>query len=88
MKKTFKKLGYVGGDLTENNTMKRNYQNQDPRIIVARFNSQCHETGKSISKGQECLYYPNGRKVFSLDSEQHCEYLGWLQDINSLGCDY
>jgi len=49
------------------------YKN-DPRVITARFDSTCKETGKTIKKGEECLYYPIGKSVFSLESDQHKEY--------------
>ena len=40
----------------------------DPRFIVARFNSVCPETGKAIRKGDDCVYYPRTRKAFHMDS--------------------
>lgn len=41
-----------------------------PREIVARFDSTCKETGKPIKKGEKCLYYPDDKAVYSLDSKQ------------------
>lgn len=49
------------------------YKN-DPRELVARFDSVCAETGKAIKKGETCIYYPAIRKVFSLDSKQAAEF--------------
>lgn len=60
----------------------------DPKIIIARFNSKCNETGKDIKKGTKCLYYPLEKKVYSLDSKTHEEYLAWYIDINYLGQNY
>lgn len=54
----------------------------DPRIISAKFPSICKETGKKISKGDSCLYYPYDRTVFSLESKQAQEYYSWKQDID------
>jgi hypothetical protein len=48
--------------------------NNDPRVITAKFDSICNETGKEIKKGDKCLYYPIGKSVFSLESEQYYEY--------------
>ena len=59
----------------------------DPRIIVARFDSKCKETNKPIKKGQECLYYPTDKTVYSLDSKQTEEYRIWQADL-SMGYDY
>ena len=49
------------------------YKN-DPRIILARFDSTCTETGITIKKGEECLYYPISKSVFSLESDQYQDY--------------
>ena len=55
------------------------YRN-DPRIITARFTSKCSETGQTIKKGTECLYYPTARQVFTLDSQTAQEFREWQQD--------
>lgn len=34
------------------------------RFITAKFNSQCHETGAKIKKGDSILYDPNIKKVY------------------------
>ena len=52
--------------------------NKDPRQIIARFDSKCAETGKAIKKGEPCIYYPIGKKVFCLDSKQADEISGSL----------
>lgn len=49
---------------------KRRYVNNDPRIIKAKFNSSCTETGKPIKLGDECVYYPIGKAIYSIDSKQ------------------
>ena len=59
----------------------------DPRILKARFKSKCAETGKVINKGDECIYYPLGKKVYHMDSKQAAEYRAWLADM-SFGFDY
>ena len=53
---------------------KRRYQNQEPREIIARFDSKCCETGREIKKGDKCIYYPNSRQVFATDSNQAQEF--------------
>ena len=60
----------------------------DPRIITARFDSACAETGKRIKKGEDCVYYPSERKVYSMDSKQAEEFRSWQFDLNCLGGNY
>jgi len=59
----------------------------DPREIIAKFDSKCHETGKIIKKGERCIYYPVGKKVFCLESKQAHSFRSWMADLN-LGYDY
>lgn len=40
-----------------------------PYFLTARFNSTCPETGKPISKGDQCAYYPATRQAYHLDSK-------------------
>jgi hypothetical protein len=61
--------------------------NRDPRIISAMFDSVCAETGKKISKGTECIFYPTSKKVYCMDSKQATEFRTWKADLD-LGCDY
>ena len=61
--------------------MRKRYINQDPREITARFNSKCAETHKPIRKGEPCIYYPIGKKVFSMDSKQAYEFRNWKADV-------
>ena len=61
---------------------------QDPRIITARFDSTCQETGKAIKKGQDCVYYPYNKSVFHMDSKQAGEFKSWQEDIYVLGHNY
>ena len=49
------------------------YKN-DPRIINARFQSTCAETGTIIKKGEMCIYYPIEKKVFCMNSKQAYEF--------------
>lgn len=63
-------------------------RNRDPYILTARFASVCKETGKAIAKGEECLYYPNDKTVYCLDSKQASDFRSWQFDVNMLGCDY
>ena len=41
----------------------------DPYFLKARFKSVCPETGKVIEKGDECVYFPIGRKAYHVDSK-------------------
>ena len=61
---------------------------QDPRIITARFDSTCQETGKAIKKGQDCVYYPYNKSIFHMDSKQASEFKSWQEDIYVLGHNY
>jgi hypothetical protein len=58
----------------------------DPRVIEARFDSKCAETGKIIHKGESCIYYPLARKVYSMDSKTAQDYgkckADWDQGYN------
>ena len=39
-------------------------RNTDPYFTTARFNSVCPETGKQITKGDTCAYYPTAKKAY------------------------
>lgn len=45
----------------------------DPRIITAKFRSTCHESGETINRGDQIIYYPNGKKVFKVGSAPKAE---------------
>ena len=47
---------------------------QQPRMIESKFQCTCAETGKTIRKGERCLYYPAGKKVYHVDSNQAYEW--------------
>ena len=51
----------------------------DPKIIIARFNSKCNETGKEIKKGAKCLYHPLEKKVYSTASEMYNDHIYFIQ---------
>jgi hypothetical protein len=63
------------------------YKN-DPRIIKARFDSKCKETGKKIKKGDRCVYYPSSKSVYCMDSKQASEFKSWQFDCQVLGHSY
>lgn len=50
-------------------------------MIKCRFDSTCAETGKTIKKGEEALYYPATKKVYSIESKQVYEYNCYLADL-------
>ncbi len=45
-----------------------------PRITLSRIDCICAETGKAISKGQDCLFDPTEKKAYHLDSERVKEF--------------
>lgn len=49
-------------------TMQR-YQD-DPRLIKARFTSNCHKCGKPVHKGTEAYYWPKPKNILHLDCGQ------------------
>ena len=67
--------------------MARNYYKNDPRVITARFDSTCAETGQTIKKGDKCIYYPLTKKVFTMDSKQATEFYEYQHDLD-MGYDY
>jgi len=48
--------------------MRKRYFNQDFKTIIAKFDSICAETGKPLKKGEQILWKPGTREVYSLDS--------------------
>lgn len=66
----------------------RDYWDTVPREITARYTSKCHETGRTIEKGEPCIYYPKDRKVFSMDSKQAESYRSVRFDEIMLGIEY
>ena len=59
----------------------------EPREIKAKFKSICSETGTEIKKGDNCIYYPIGKKVFSLQSKQATDFFNMKFD-DSIGYNY
>jgi len=44
------------------------------KFIKSKFQTVCAETGKPIAKGAGCLYLPESKQVFSLDSAEAAEF--------------
>ena len=67
----------------------RSYRNcdRDPRIITAKYDSKCAETGALIRKGAECLYYSATKTVYALDTKQASDWKAWQADL-AMGFDY
>ncbi len=59
----------------------RNRKNNEPRVIEAKYESICAETGDKILRGESCLYYPAMRKVYSLASNTYARYCGEIHDM-------
>ena len=38
--------------------------NQDPKWIIAKFDSKCHGCNESILKDSDMFYYPSDKSVF------------------------
>lgn len=55
-----------------------------PRIIESKFQCTCAETGKTIAKGQKCLYYPATKQVYTLDSDQAYQWRNEKMDEDVL----
>lgn len=68
--------------------MRRNYRDQTPREIIARFDGKCAETGKPIRAGDVCVYYPSSKSVFHLTSKQAATFRSEAFDREWLGHDY
>ncbi len=58
----------------------KGYQTKDPREIKSKFDCKCSETGKRISKGDVCVYYPVSKSVFHVSSVQAYDFYNWLAD--------
>jgi len=63
------------------------YKN-DPRSIRAKYNSICAETGRTIAKGDECVYYPLTKKVYHLESHTAADFYQWSYDAHTLNYAY
>jgi hypothetical protein len=61
----------------------RNYRNNDPREIRAKYDCICAETGKPIKTGEICVYYPSSKSVYHVDSKQAYEFRNWKADIDN-----
>ena len=67
--------------------MSRKYYSNDPRIIIAKFESKCAETGITIKAGEKCIYYPSSKSVYTLDSNQAKEFREYMADLD-MGANY
>lgn len=50
------------------NRSRRVRADQTPRLITARIDGTCPETGKAIKKGDTIAWYPSSRTAFHEDS--------------------
>jgi len=65
----------------------RSYYKNDPRVITAKFDSKCAETGNVIKKGDKCVFYPSSKQIFTMDSKQAQEYREYMADLD-MGYNY
>lgn len=49
--------------------MSRYTKDNTPRLMKARFDSTCPETGKPIKKGDTIAYYPRSKSAFHESSQ-------------------
>jgi ribosomal protein S27E len=68
--------------------MKR-YEN-DPRVIVAKFESSCKKCGKKIKKGTELYYWPSSREINCLacGETDYNQFLSSAQDEEFYASQY
>lgn len=45
------------------------------RVITAKFNSVCAETGRPIKKGDPCVYDPKAKKVYASGSPTQQKFI-------------
>ena len=41
---------------------------KQPKFIKSKYKTRCFETSKTINQGDQCLYYPQDKKVYHMDS--------------------
>lgn len=66
----------------------RNRNNNEPRVITAKYDSFCAETKAQIKKGESCVYYPSSKEIFHHDSKQAQTYREMIADDQMTGCQY
>jgi len=49
---------------------RKNHYKGDPRRIIAHFSNTCHTCGKTIRKGEEIIYWPNGKHAGHLSCDE------------------
>lgn len=54
----------------------RRHHNQPPRLMTARFDSTCPETGKPIKRGDQVAYYPATKRAYHESSKAAAEVRG------------
>lgn len=55
---------------------RRSPRNAPRRWISAKFESTCPETGKTIRRGDQCLYDPNTRSAYHESSQTATDQRG------------
>lgn len=48
------------------------------RIVKSKYESRCIETGLPIRRGEECLFDPDGRKVYHSKSDM---FKNWVKEF-------
>ena len=76
-----------GGSTYARGGRSRKYYNNDPRLIYAKYDTICSETGEPIKKGEQCVYYPSSKSCFSMNSKQAKEFRDYMSDLE-MGYNY
>lgn len=58
----------------------KNYWDNQPVIIRAKFTSICAETNIGIKKNEICLYMPTNKKIYSSTSNAYHSYTKQIND--------
>lgn len=66
--------------------MSRYAKDNTPRLMKARFDSTCPETGKQIKKGETIAYYPRTKTAYH-ESSQSAEQVRAMNfaEANNMG---
>jgi len=59
-----------------------------PYEKIAKFDCVCAETGRTIRKGEWCVYYPKTRMVYHQDSRTAQTFRSERFDMNMLNLNY
>ena len=76
------------GQVNEYFGKKRSFGSTEPKMVTLKYPATCEETGKEMQVGDQALYYPIGKHIFSPDSKQAQEYREMKDDDVMSGTNY